>query len=43
MLSPEYDNPQTSKALKSWFENRAFKNIEVLHSNHLVGRAQRPI
>lgn len=42
MLSPEYDNPQTPKAIKNWFENRAFKNIEVLHSNHLVGRAQRP-
>ena len=43
MLSPAYDNPQTPKALKSWFEDRAFENIEVLHSNHLVGRAQRPI
>ncbi len=43
MLSPAYDNPQTPKTLKTWFEDRAFKNIEVLHSNHLVGRAQRPI
>ena len=42
MLSPEYDNPQTSKTFKKWFVENSFINIEILHIHHLVGRAQKP-
>lgn len=41
MLSPEYDNPQTSKTFKKWFVENSFINIEILHIHHLVGRAQK--
>lgn len=43
MLSPAYDNPQTSKTFKKWFIEKSFINIEVLHIHHLVGRAQKPV
>jgi SAM-dependent methyltransferase len=41
-LSPEYDNPQSIKTAKKWFEDIDFENIEVFHSSHLVARGKKP-
>ncbi len=39
MLSPAYDNPQTLKTVKNWFEKGGFENIEVEYGyNGIVGR-----
>ncbi len=42
MLSPSYDNPQTAKDVKKWYENQNFTNIECLHASHLVARGKKP-
>ena len=42
MLSPFYDNPQTIKSVKKWYENHNFENIECLHAGHLVARGEKP-
>jgi 2-polyprenyl-3-methyl-5-hydroxy-6-metoxy-1,4-benzoquinol methylase len=38
MLSPTYDNPQSESSIKQWFKEAGFKEIEVFHGGHLVGR-----
>ena len=40
MLAPEYDNPQTMRSVRGWFENAKFTEIEVFHAGHLVGRGK---
>lgn len=42
MLGPTYDNPQSVKTVKQWFNNAQFENIEVFHGGHLVGRGNKP-
>ena len=41
-LAPEYDNPQTSDAVRRWFEHANMTNVEVLTADHLVGRGHAP-
>ncbi|MBM4231685.1 MAG: class I SAM-dependent methyltransferase [Gammaproteobacteria bacterium] len=41
-LSPTFDNPQTAKTVRRWFEQTGMVDIEVLKAGHLVGRARRP-
>lgn len=43
MLAPTYDNPQTVKIARKWFEQAGFADIEVLHAAHLVARGRKPI
>ena len=43
MLGPEYDNPQTPKTVRQWFERAGFSGIEVFHGGHLVGRGFKPV
>lgn len=43
MLAPEYDNPQKVATIQRWFEKAGFKNIEIFHEGHLVGRGYRPL
>lgn len=38
MLAPEYDNPQSSKTVRSWLEKAGLVDVEVFHASHLVGR-----
>ena len=40
-LSPEYDQPQKEKTIKSWFEKAGMRDIEVLKAGHLVGRGRK--
>lgn len=42
-LSPTYDQPQTATALRTWFEEAGFQEIEIVRAGHLVGRGQRPV
>lgn len=43
MLAPVYDNPQTAKTIKSWFQQAGMDRIEIGHWSHLVGRAIKPL
>ena len=40
-LSPAYDNPQTAKTVRLWFERAGLQDIEVLKAGHLVGRGKK--
>lgn len=40
-LSPEFDNPQTSASVRSFFEAAGIEEIEVEKAGHLVGRGRR--
>jgi hypothetical protein len=40
-LSPTYDQPQTATALRTWFEEAGFQEIEIVRAGHLVGRGQK--
>lgn len=42
MLSPTFDNPQSSSTVRHWFEKAGMLNIEVGHWGHLVGRGIKP-
>lgn len=42
MLAPAFDNPQTPRTVKSWFESIGFNAIEVFHEGHLVARGLKP-
>ncbi|QWD00760.1 methyltransferase domain-containing protein [Polynucleobacter paneuropaeus] len=39
MLAPAYDNPQTEKTVRRWFEQAGMIEVTVGHWAHLVGRA----
>jgi SAM-dependent methyltransferase len=41
MLAPEYDNPQTPKTVRRWFEAAGLHGIEVFHEGHLVARGRK--
>jgi SAM-dependent methyltransferase len=41
MLAPRYDSPQSATALRSWFAEDGFSNVEVLQLDQLVGRGRR--
>jgi 2-polyprenyl-3-methyl-5-hydroxy-6-metoxy-1,4-benzoquinol methylase len=43
MYSPAYDNPQTIKTVRGWFEQAGFEDIVVAYGpNGIVGRGHRP-
>lgn len=43
MYAPAHDRPQTAAALKSWFREAGFANVEVFDGpNGIVGRGRRP-
>jgi 2-polyprenyl-3-methyl-5-hydroxy-6-metoxy-1,4-benzoquinol methylase len=42
MLAPAYDNPQTPRTIRSWFDAIGFKGVEVFHEGHLVARGLKP-
>ncbi len=41
-LSPEYDNPQSEKAVRSWFLEAGLLNIKVHMVSHLVANGKKP-
>ena len=41
MLAPAYDQPQSAKALRRWFEKQGFDEVEVFRKGHLIGRGRR--
>jgi SAM-dependent methyltransferase len=43
MLAPAYDNPQTPRRVRAWFDAVGFHNVEVFHEGHLVARGRKPI
>jgi hypothetical protein len=43
MLAPAYDNPQTPRGVRTWFEAAGFLDIQVFHAGHLVGRGHKPV
>ena len=43
MLAPIYDNPQTAKTVRYWFETAGLEEIETGHWGHLVGRGVKPL
>lgn len=40
-LAPQYDQPQTTTQIRSWFEQAGMCDIEVFHGGHLVGRGRK--
>jgi uncharacterized protein YodC (DUF2158 family) len=42
MLSPRYDNPQTARTVRRWFERAGFIDVAVFHEGHLVARGRKP-
>ena len=38
MLAPTYDQPQSPRTLREWFQRSGFKEIEVFRAGHLIGR-----
>jgi len=40
-LAPQYDNPQTVTQIRAWFEAAGFRDVEVFHGGHLVGRGPK--
>jgi ubiquinone/menaquinone biosynthesis C-methylase UbiE len=42
MLAPQYDQPQSAKTVKQWFEIAGMAEIEILQASHLVGRSRQP-
>lgn len=43
MLAPAYDNPQTPRSARAWFDAAGFHEVEVLHAGHLVARGRKPV
>lgn len=43
MLAPAYDNPQTPRSARAWFDAIGFHNVEVFHEGHLVARGRKPM
>jgi SAM-dependent methyltransferase len=41
MLAPAYDQPQTAKTVRKWFEGSGFTDVEVFRAGHLVGRGRK--
>lgn len=41
-LAPAYDNPQTPRTVRAWFDAAGFREVEVFHEGHLVGRGHKP-
>ena len=42
MMSPTYDNPQSAKTVKYFFQSSGLIDIKVFHASHLVGRGRKP-
>lgn len=43
MLAPKFDRPQTGRTIKRWFDEAGFKDVEVGHWSHLVGRGSKVV
>lgn len=43
MLSPKYDQPQTARTLRGWFDAAGLVQVEVFRHGHLIGRGRRPV
>jgi 2-polyprenyl-3-methyl-5-hydroxy-6-metoxy-1,4-benzoquinol methylase len=43
MLAPAYDNPQTVRSVRLWFEQAGFDDVEVGHWGHLTGRGVKSL
>jgi 2-polyprenyl-3-methyl-5-hydroxy-6-metoxy-1,4-benzoquinol methylase len=41
-LSPQFDQPQTSRTVRSWLKGAGMADVEVLKAGHLVGRGRMP-
>ena len=41
MIAPRYDQPQTAKTLRVWFDEVGFERAEVFRDGHLIGRGRR--
>lgn len=41
MLAPTYDQPQTAKTVRDWFQTSGFTEVEVFRAGHLVGRGRK--
>jgi SAM-dependent methyltransferase len=41
MWSPAFDQPQTMKTMRSWFDQAGFGDVEVFHSGFFVGRGRK--
>jgi hypothetical protein len=39
-FSPEFDNPQTPRAVKCWLEAAGLEDIEIFKAEHLVARGR---
>ncbi len=42
MLAPRYDNPQTSRMVRHWFDSAGLEGVEIFLEGHLVGRGHKP-
>jgi SAM-dependent methyltransferase len=42
MYAPKYDNPQTARTARLWFEEAGFTNVDVFKEGHLVARGRKP-
>lgn len=40
-LSPAHDYPQSAETARTWLEEAAFEDIEILRVGHLVGRGKK--
>jgi SAM-dependent methyltransferase len=43
MLAPAYDNPQTPRRVRAWFDAAGFRDVAVFHEGHLVARGRKPV
>ena len=43
MLAPTFDNPQSARTIKQWFDAAGLVDVEVGHWSHLVGRGTKPV
>ena len=41
MLAPAYDKPQSISTITQWFNQAGFREVEVFHWRHLVGRGKK--
>ncbi len=40
-FAPKYDNPQTARQIRKWFDEAGLLEVQVFHGGHLVGRGQK--
>ncbi len=41
-FSPQFDQPQNSRTIRTWLENTGMADVQVLKAGHLVGRGRKP-